>query len=94
LKPLMDRHLVLYLTPEDRRGAVLTHAFHDAGELARLKAHYAAGPASVAPAAVPAAPAPRPDDRVPALEAAVASLRDEVARLREEFVAFKRSLGG
>ena len=36
LRPLVERNLVVYLTPEDRRGAVLTHGFHDPEELKRL----------------------------------------------------------
>jgi uncharacterized protein len=47
LKPLVERNLVLYLTPEDRRGAVVTHGFHDPRELERLRAHHLANPASV-----------------------------------------------
>lgn len=38
LKPMTERKLVVYLTDEDRRGAVLTHGFHHAGELGQLKA--------------------------------------------------------
>ncbi len=38
LKPLVQRRLVVYLTSEDRRGAVLTHGFHDPKELEQLKA--------------------------------------------------------
>lgn len=106
LRPLLERGLVLYLTPEDRRGAVITHGFHDPAELHRLKAHFSAGPASVTPppaaAAAPTpAPAPRVDDRVPALESGLAALRDEVARLRadlattrQELATLKQSLGG
>src|SRR5205823_7331021 len=37
LRPLVERKLVVYLTPEDRRGAVLTHGFHDPRELERLR---------------------------------------------------------
>src|SRR5207302_2206278 len=44
LKPLVERNLVLYLTPEDRRGAVVSHGFHDPRELERLKGHHAAQP--------------------------------------------------
>jgi uncharacterized protein len=47
LKPLVQRKLVIYLTPEDRRGAVVTHGFHDPRELERLRAHHLAHPASV-----------------------------------------------
>ncbi len=42
LKPLVERKLVVYLTPEGRRGTVLTHGFHEAHELERLKAKVAA----------------------------------------------------
>jgi uncharacterized protein YceH (UPF0502 family) len=103
LRPLVQRNLVVYLTPEDRRGAVLTHGFHDPRELERLKAHVSA--AGGAPA--PAVPAPRADDRVPALEAALGAAREEIAALRgrveglssevaglrKELLALKQALG-
>ncbi len=47
LKPLLDRRLVIYLTEPDRRGAVVTHGFHTADELPRLKALHAGAPTSV-----------------------------------------------
>lgn len=37
LKPLAERKLVIWLTPESRRGAILTHGFHSPEELARLR---------------------------------------------------------
>jgi uncharacterized protein YceH (UPF0502 family) len=46
LKPLSQRKLVVYLTPEGRRGTVVTHGFHEPRELERLRAHYASQPAS------------------------------------------------
>jgi len=81
LRPLVERKLVVYLTPEDRRGAVLTHGFHDARELESLKRHASAAPASVAAAPAPAAraePAPKADERVTGLVAEVAALREEL----------------
>lgn len=57
LKPLVDRRLVVYLTDPDRRGAVVTHGFHTADELPRLKALHAGAPVS---ASAPDVPAPRP----------------------------------
>src|SRR3954451_6184868 len=42
-RPLAQRGLVVYLTPEGRRGTALTHGFHDAPELQGLKARYAGG---------------------------------------------------
>ena len=80
LRPLVQRNLVVYLTPEDRRGATLTHGFHDPAELRRLKSHAASAPASVAPPPVQAAP-PKQDDRVGELVAAVAALTQRTATL-------------
>jgi uncharacterized protein YceH (UPF0502 family) len=37
LGPLAERRLIVYLTPEGRRGTVLTHGFHSAQELDRLR---------------------------------------------------------
>ncbi|HMP17551.1 MAG TPA: DUF480 domain-containing protein [Gemmatales bacterium] len=37
LRTLADRGLVVYLTPEGRRGTIVTHGFHTAEELALLK---------------------------------------------------------
>jgi uncharacterized protein YceH (UPF0502 family) len=81
LRPLVDRNLVVYLTPEDRRGAVLTHGFHEPRELEALKKHAAAAPAAVmtAPAARPEpAPVAKPDERVSGLVAEVGALREDL----------------
>src|SRR5262249_27659767 len=87
LRPLVERNLVVYLTAEDRRGAVLTHGFHDGRELESLKRHAAAAPAPAATAPVPAArpePAPKADERVTGLVAEGGALREELngARVR------------
>jgi uncharacterized protein len=47
LRPLVERNLVVYLTPEDRRGAVLSHGFHSPQELAHLRARELATPIPV-----------------------------------------------
>jgi uncharacterized protein len=39
LKPLQDRGMIVYLTPPDRRGALLTHGFHSPEELAHARGH-------------------------------------------------------
>jgi uncharacterized protein YceH (UPF0502 family) len=91
LGPLTERNLVLYLTPPERRGAVLTHGFHDGNELERLtKYHTSAAVALPPPAAAPAhAPAHAPaggtrlEERVRELEALAAGLRDELAATRQ-----------
>src|SRR5262249_29218531 len=56
LRPLVERNLVVYLTPEDRRGATLTHGFHDPGELAGLRARAGTQLPAVNPAPPPATP--------------------------------------
>jgi uncharacterized protein len=42
LAPLKERGLIVYLGPEGRRGTTLTHGFHNAAELERLRIHGAA----------------------------------------------------
>jgi uncharacterized protein YceH (UPF0502 family) len=89
-KPLAERGLIVYLTPEGRRGTVLTHGFHAPDELERLRA---AQPAEPAPSAAPVAAAAtaRPaveealkayDERLEAARAEIAELRSAVAGLR------------
>jgi uncharacterized protein len=95
LRPLVERNLVVYLTPEDRRGAVLTHGFHDPEELKRLRGRHMAEPIPPAPPTV-STPAPsraEAHDEIASLKRAVADLRSEVDGLREELRQFKQSLG-
>lgn len=108
LRPLVQRNLVVYLTPEGR-GAVVTHGFHDPRELERLRAREAAQPAPAGPVSHPA-PAPiraASEEASPAVRAELAEVRAEVAtlaqrtadlqqtlsRLQEEMRALKQSLG-
>jgi uncharacterized protein YceH (UPF0502 family) len=106
LEPLVERKLVVYLTAQDRRGAMLTHGFHAPQELAGLRARHAAEPVSVAAAPAPPPPAPesavpsRAEQMLPVLEAGLAEARAEiaglkqtVAALQEELRALKQSLG-
>ncbi len=96
LRPLVERKLVVYLTPEDRRGAVLTHGFHDPAELARLRGHHASlPPAPPGPVSAPAPTAssrPPADDKVPALEAALAETRAGLADARGKIAALEEAL--
>src|SRR5262245_56703631 len=89
LRPLAERGLVVYLSPEGRRGTMLTHGVHPARELERLQVTHKAGApepsgeaASSTPApARPAAP-PAGDERVPVLEARLTETTAEVTALR------------
>jgi uncharacterized protein YceH (UPF0502 family) len=93
LEPLVARNLVLYLTAQERRGAVVTHGFHAPKELEALKAQAAAGaPAAVVSAAPAAAPVARSDDRVPALESTLESLRGELSAARERVAALEKAV--
>jgi uncharacterized protein YceH (UPF0502 family) len=96
LTPLTERRLVVYLTPQGRRGTVLTHGFHAPEELERLRGRYAgqaseddeprpAAPARAAPAPVPA--------EIDALRQTVATLQADLAAVKEEVRALKVALG-
>jgi uncharacterized protein YceH (UPF0502 family) len=99
LRPLVERNLVVYLTPEERRGALLTHGFHDRTELERLTAQHAAGPVVVErPPPIPPAgreapvqAAPRADERVTALLASVEELRGEMRGAQERIAALEKT---
>jgi uncharacterized protein YceH (UPF0502 family) len=91
LKPLVERKLVVYLTPEDRRGAVLTHGFHDPAELEALKRTAGQGDVPAPRAGTPErAPAPQASQ----LEAEVASLRARVQALEADVARLTHALGG
>jgi uncharacterized protein YceH (UPF0502 family) len=91
LRPLVTRNLIVYLTPEDRRGAVLTHGFHEPRELEALRARAEAQPVAVESiAASPVAPAPA----VPSVESATWNrLETELAELREANSGLTRQIG-
>src|SRR5580704_9487868 len=92
LKPLVERNLVFYLTPEERRGAVLTHGFHDPRELERLRVHYASAAASVPPPVTMPSVAPpssavagsRLEVKIRELEAQLGTLRDDLAATKQQ----------
>jgi uncharacterized protein YceH (UPF0502 family) len=97
LKPLADRGLVVYLTPPDRRGTVVTHGFHPPEELDAAKSRFAAGLTTesdpVPYRATPAA-APGLEARLGQAFDEIGRLREEVAALREQLTALRRELGG
>ena len=87
LKSLVARRLAIYLTEPDRRGAVVTHGFHTADELARLRSHFASAPASVS--LETDAHAPNTQVPVPAAPAVVAALEGKLAAAVAEIDALK-----
>jgi uncharacterized protein YceH (UPF0502 family) len=89
LKPLSERRLVVYLSPEKSRGTVVTHGFHAPQELEKLRTlHRAGGGAddeerpSAAPSAAPRAAAGAGEERIKALESRLADAEREVAASR------------
>jgi uncharacterized protein YceH (UPF0502 family) len=97
LRNLAERKLVVYLTPEERRGTVVTHGFHDPRELQGLRAHHVSAAAALETASAPP-PAPRPaapsaaEQRLPALEAALAEARAEIDGLKRQTAQLQSQL--
>lgn len=97
LRPLVERKLVVYLTPEERRGAMLTHGFHDPQELERLRSRIAAEPVLEVPH--PGVLSVK-DERLSELESGlnaaheeIAALKQTVGGLQEELRQLKQALG-
>lgn len=99
LKPLAERRLVVYLTPPERRGTMLTHGFHDPRELERLRARSAAGEFNVdgpPPAAEPRRERPAEANsealaQIAALRAEVAAIQTTVADLAAQVRALQKA---
>jgi uncharacterized protein YceH (UPF0502 family) len=100
LRPLVERNLIFYLTPEERRGAVLTHGFHDPHELERLRGHYASAAASVAPPMATHAPAHVPssaggsrlEEKVRELETLAVTLREVLGATKQQVTALEKQV--
>jgi uncharacterized protein YceH (UPF0502 family) len=67
LKPLVQRGLVAYLTPEGRRGTVVTHGFLPPPELGKLRTHHATAARQQEADETRPVPAPSPAVAPPAL---------------------------
>ncbi len=94
LKPLVERKLVLYVTPEDRRGAMVAHGFHDPRELDRLKARIASEPASLEPASsAGAAQGPDLSGELQRLEARLGPLESGLNAANVEIASLKETIG-
>jgi uncharacterized protein YceH (UPF0502 family) len=93
LKPLAERRLVVYLTPEGRRGTVVTHGFHAPEELERLHGRYAGQSLDDDEPRAAELPA-RPDlePRLAAAQAEIVGLKQSVASLQTDLGAVKDDL--
>ena len=91
LRPMAERKLIVYLTPEGRRGTALTHGFHAPEELEKLRSQ---GPfdreetASVRQAAGVTA-----QSELVSLREALARLEVRLGELAEQVRQIKESLG-
>ena len=96
VRGLVERGMVVWLTPENRRGAMLTHGFHTLEELQRVAGAHAAGLTAEEPP--PAATIPRPispsatDERIARLEHQLAEAVSEVARVRADVIRLQSAL--
>jgi uncharacterized protein YceH (UPF0502 family) len=93
LRPLAERRLVVYLTPEGRRGTVLTHGFHAPDELERLRARHAGAALDDEPRPAPTVREAPPPGEIDALRQTVAGLQADLATVKEELRALKAALG-
>jgi uncharacterized protein YceH (UPF0502 family) len=94
LRPMAERKLVVYLSPEGRRGTVLTHGFHEPAELERLKGVHA-NEAAEPPTPRPSSPPPHGlDDRrpPPPSNEALARLEVRLDEAQGEIAALKRAV--
>lgn len=88
VKTLSERGLVVYLTPEGRRGTMVTHGFHTAEELQLLKAkaeRFAVDEPLSTSAVHVASKSSALESRLAQLELTVNDLKEQVERLREQF---------
>jgi uncharacterized protein len=89
LKPLVERKLVVYLSPEGRRGTILTHGFHDPHELDQLRSHAAHASVAETPLMAPASPhsdLKTLENRVSELEKQLTAARQLMAELQDSNV--------
>jgi uncharacterized protein YceH (UPF0502 family) len=84
LRRLAERRLVVWLSPEGRRGAQVTHGFHSPAELEQLRAGAPQTSAESGPESARPAPAAGPslEGRLAALESRLTDAQAEIAALR------------
>jgi uncharacterized protein len=91
IQPLAQRGLVVYLTPEGRRGTALTHGFHPPEELERLRARHAGQTAADEPTR-PSPAVPAPADQLAPLCARLEQLAADQAEIRQALQAVQEAI--
>lgn len=87
VKSLAERGLVLYLTPEGRRGTIVTHGFHTPDELQILRSRAERMAIDEPASATPSRTSPSSsmiEQRLAVLEQAVSELRQELHDLKQQ----------
>ncbi len=93
LAPLRDRKLVVYLTPENRRGSALTHGFHEANELQRLAANQAVVPADEQSMQTESASGSLPfDAQLKEIRIEITEIRQSIETMRAEMAMLSQSV--
>jgi uncharacterized protein YceH (UPF0502 family) len=85
IKPLSERGLVVYLTPQGKRGTALTHGFHQPAELEYAKKRFSGSEDMPSPPSAPSPSTPSSpglEQRLTQAEQAIERLAQEVADLR------------
>jgi uncharacterized protein YceH (UPF0502 family) len=102
LRPMAERRLIVYLSPEGRRGTTLTHGFHAPEEVNQLKARHGDEPAGTAAVGNHTSEVLKTSDvwsaagthaELAALRSTVTTLQAAVAALTEEVRQLKDALG-
>lgn len=88
VKSLSERGMVIYLTPEGRRGTIVTHGFHTPEELQLLKAR-----AERLAIEEPIAAQTRSNQSPTGLEQRVANLEQSLSELKQQVLELKKQLG-
>jgi uncharacterized protein YceH (UPF0502 family) len=84
LRKLVESGLIVYLTPESRRGTILSHGFHTPEEVAGLRQTHTAEMAIPALSSTPAAGRVQDD---------LASVREEISELRTKLAGLEEMVG-
>lgn len=92
LAPLKERKFVLYLTPENRRGSVLTHGFHEPDEFQRLMSNQPASPSEDDQPGTPPAVVLAAEEKLRSAQNEIAELRQTIETLRAEVNALRATI--